>query len=71
MAKQARSILLMGEEPACCPICQRRLEVDHSIPVDADADGPIYKAACPVHGEMLVQDDPHPDLSDEDEDGQT
>lgn len=59
-----REILLMDEQPPCCPHCGCRLDVSFA-PVAEDEDGPIYAAVCAAHGTWKVQDAP----ADEDDDG--
>lgn len=48
-------IYLIGDEMPMCPHCGARLEVDDLNPVDHDTQGPILKATCLEHGDMLIQ----------------
>jgi len=55
-------ILLVGDQPAQCPKCGRRLNEGDEI-IDRDINGSIRAGECPQHGLFRIQDD-HPGSGD-------
>lgn len=53
---EQRHILLLCEDPPCCPDCGRHMSMS-SAPIDRDNDGDRYEVTCETHGTWRAQTD--------------